>query len=76
MPTHQLSNMLEVVDKRNVAKTSTADNIATPANFADNDSLDTRLLAIGGYYTAANIQKLTLNDKIWAVRSVDEAAGI
>ena len=36
--------------------------------YTDNDSLDARLLAIGGVYTQAYIDKMTQNDKVYAVR--------
>lgn len=36
--------------------------------YTDNDSLDAKLLAMGGMYTQANIDKMTQNDKIYAVR--------
>lgn len=36
--------------------------------YTDNDSLDARLLAIGGIYTQAYVDKMTQNDKVYAVR--------
>lgn len=36
--------------------------------FTDNASLDQKLLAMGGVYTQAYIDKMTQNDKVYAVR--------
>lgn len=36
--------------------------------FTDNDSLDAKLLAIGGVYTQSYIDKMTQNDKVYAIR--------
>lgn len=36
--------------------------------YVDNDSLDARLLAIGGVFTQSYIDKMTQNDKVYAVR--------
>lgn len=43
-----------------------------PTAFTDNDSLDARLLAIGGVYTQAYIDSMTQNDKIYAIRVNDD----
>lgn len=39
--------------------------------YADNASLDQKLLAIGGVYTQAYIDKLTQNDKVYAIRQFE-----
>lgn len=39
--------------------------------YADNGSLDAKLLAIGGVYTQAYIDKMTQNDKVYAVRQFE-----
>lgn len=57
--------------------TSTTAALATPANYASPTTLDTRLAAINGsLYTAIYLSKMTLNDKIYAVRVADDAASI
>lgn len=43
------------------------------SDFSDNDSLDARLLAIGGVYTQAYIDSMTQNDKVFAIRSNDDS---
>lgn len=76
---HQVGNIVGFVDKRQAptakqAAPSNADNITTPANFADDASLDARLTAISGTtYSAAQLAKMTRNDKVFAVRKNDEA---
>lgn len=49
---------------------------ATPIAYGDNDSLDLRLLEIGGIYTQAYIDTMTQNDKIYAVRVNDDPNSI
>lgn len=39
--------------------------------YADNASLDAKLLAIGGVYTQAYIDKMTQNDKVYAIRQFE-----
>ena len=66
---------LGFVDKRRV-QTTTDTGVTTPANLLSVSALRTRLLAIGGYYTATVLNSMTKNDMIYAVRVNDEAAGI
>lgn len=79
---HQIGNQLGVVDKRQVtgefqASPATADSIATNANYSDEAALDTRLAAISGVtYSAAVLRLMTKNDKEFAVRNNDDAAGV
>lgn len=65
-------------DKRRGSSGQTNTNpIGTIGNFKDESSIDTRLTAISGTaYSAANLKIMNLNDKIWALRQVDESAGI
>lgn len=62
------------VDKRRASGQNVATPLATPANYASQSALDTRLLALG--YSAANIRIMNLNDKVYAVRLADDSAGI
>lgn len=49
--------------------------ITTLANYADPVAIDARLTAINStYYTAAVLNKMLLNDKIYAIRVADDAA--
>ncbi len=44
---------------------------------ASNDALDTRLAAINaGYYTAARLNAMTQNDKVYAIRLADDPTSI
>lgn len=66
-----------VVDKRYAAKTQSGTNLATAANYQSHASLDTRLTAINaGYFTTARLNMMTKNDKVYAVRLNDDAAGM
>ncbi len=51
---------------------STTD-VTTPANYQSPSSLDTRLLAIGGVFTQAYVDSLTLNDKVYALKLNDDS---
>lgn len=49
-------------------------DLTTPVNYTSIDALDARLTAIdAAYYTAARLDKMTLNDKVYAVRSQDDS---
>jgi hypothetical protein len=63
------------VDKRR-DQTTTNTGLTTPANLLSISALRTRLLAIGGYYTATVLDAMTRNDMVYAVRVNDESAGI
>ncbi len=55
----------------------TANRLGTPANYADISSLDSRLATINStVYTAAYLSKMTVNDKIAAVRAADDPTTI
>jgi hypothetical protein len=64
------------VDKRKT-QGQLAGVVATPANYASDATLDARLTAISGTtYTAARLRAMTWNDKVYAVRLSDDAAGV
>ena len=65
-----------VVDKRKVADGANPISNTSRDNAHSNTSIDARLAAIGGVFTTAYIQTMTYNDKIYALRVNDEAAGI
>ena len=73
--TAQRGNVAGFVDIRAVQSDS-ADHI-TAANYADETALDTRLAAAAaGTYTAAYLAKMTHNDKVYALRTLDDTASI
>lgn len=54
-----------------VAKSS--DDLTTAADYQSITDIDTRLLAIGGIYTQAYLDSITMNDKIYALKLTDDA---
>lgn len=51
--------------------------LGTPANYKDNTSLDARLTAISATtFPQARLDNMTQNDKIYALRVLDDAASI
>lgn len=66
---------LDFVDKRRGSDGQTNTSpLGTPASYLTESALDTRLTTIG--YTAKQLRMMTTNDKIYAVRLNDDAAGI
>ena len=64
------------MDKR-IVQGQTSDVLGTAANYASHAALNARLTAINGtLYSAANLTKYTYNDKVYALRLNDDAAGI
>lgn len=77
--TLQYGPILEVdfVDKRRADTPTNTSSIGTPANYASESALDTRLDAISSTsYSAARLRTMTTNDKIYALRLNDDSAGI
>lgn len=51
--------------------------VATPANYASVSAIEARLTAINAaYFTAARLNQMTLNDKIFALRQADDPGTI
>lgn len=76
---NQFGPMLEVcfVDKRRASGQTDTSPVGTPANYMTENALDTRLAAAqGATYTAAVLRQMTTNDKIFALRNLDDSAGI
>ncbi len=71
---------LGFVDRTRSTAGSVADNtsaVATPANYASEAALDARLTAISSTtFTAARLATMTHNDKIYAVRVLDDPTTI
>lgn len=59
------------VTAASVAKSS--DDLTTPANYQSITDIDTRLLAIGGVYTQTYLDGINMNDKIYALKLIDDA---
>lgn len=78
MAQHDVEGNLGIVDKRRAVRAGNpANNITTDANFADINALRTRLTAISATaYSSANLDKMTKNDMLYALRQADEAASI
>jgi hypothetical protein len=77
--TLQIGPLVEVgfVDtRRGVGQTETTD-LATPLNYSTHATLDARLTAISATsYSAKRLRMMTQNDKVYAVRLNDDAAGV
>lgn len=78
MATNQVGNSLSVVDKRYNPNSSTSPISSTAHNATkDQAAIDTQLATLNGaYYTAARLQEMNLNDKIYALRVGYDSAGI
>lgn len=64
-------------DKRRAAGYTNATVLGTPANYVSEATLDARLTAIDSTsYSAERLRIMTTNDKVFAVRSADDSAGI
>jgi IS5 family transposase len=65
-----------ITDKR-ATQASTGSQFATPANYDSQAALDTALAtANAGFYTSARLRQMTKNDKVYALRTINDAAGI
>lgn len=75
---NEMENVLGFVDKRRATRAgSNGLSVTTDANFTDEAGLDARLTAAAGAtYTAARLRQMTKNDKVYALRLLDEAASI
>lgn len=52
-------------------------NLANASNYVSVTSMRTRLATVNaGYYTAAKLDQMTVNDMVFALRSVDDATTI
>lgn len=78
MPINQVDNSLGVVDKRyNFASASSPISSTTHNAVKDDASEDAQLTTFNAaYYTAARLQSLNENDKVYALRLAYDAAGI
>lgn len=77
--TLQIGPLVEIgfVDKRRSAGQTETTDLATPANYLTHAALDARLTAISATsYSAKRLSLMTQNDKVYAVRLNDDAAGV
>lgn len=74
----QVRNIIGVVDKRmNQGNATGPMSGTTISNLKDITTMRARLTAINaGYYTAARLDQMTVNDMVYAIRLNDEAAGV
>jgi hypothetical protein len=76
MANTETENVLGFVDKRRTPGAG-SNQITTDANFIDVAALRARLTAVSATaYSASNLDKMTKNDMIFAIRQADELAGI
>lgn len=55
----------------------TGADVATPVNYSSVGAMRTRLAAVNGtYYTAAKLNEMTVNDMVYALRSIDDKTTI
>lgn len=80
MASAQVGNLVGFVDAREspaVQANNTSAQIGDERNYGDATSLDARLTTINAaYYTAARLAQMTQNDKVYALRTLDDAASI
>lgn len=77
MAQHQPGNNQGFTDPNRGTEGSVAKSdgsVATPANYDSNETMDTRLLALG--YTQTQLDSMTNNDKVYAIRLSDDAATV
>lgn len=69
-----------LTDKRKVGRqtaAAVASNLGTPGNYGSVNALRTRLAAANGaYYTTGRLNQMSKNDMVYALRTIDDAAGI
>lgn len=59
------------------AATASGDKaILVDGAYGDNDTMDRRLLTAGGIYTQAYLDKMTQNDKVYAIRQLENADSV
>lgn len=68
---------LGFVDKRLSGGQTNTTPLGTPNNYSSESALDTRLAAAQpATFTAAVLRQMTPNDKVYALRTLDDSAGI
>jgi hypothetical protein len=68
---------LGFVSKNNSDGTAGTSDLATPANYASISAMRTRLTAISGsLYTSAELDRMSVNDMVYALRVNDDPGTI
>jgi hypothetical protein len=63
--------------RRSPGNNSAASAITTPANYASDASMDARLAAARpSTYTPSVLNMMSINDKVYALRTIDDAGSI
>jgi len=76
MADSDLGELAGFVDKRRV-KGQSGTALGTSANYDSVAAMRTRLAAANGtYFTTTRLNQMTENDMIYALRQIDDAAGI
>lgn len=80
MANHMIGSDIDLgfVDKRRTSSTAaSATSMGTPANYASIGTMRTRLTAVDATaYSAANLDKMTVNDMLYALRKSDDNASV
>lgn len=78
MANNDVGNVFGFVDKRKATLAGDGSaSVTTPLNYTSINALRTRLAAANGaLYTAAELNAMTENDMIYALRTIDDSAGI
>jgi hypothetical protein len=72
-PRTNFTNSLKAVDGMG----GTGSGLTTPVNYSSVSAMRTRLAAANaGYYTTAKLNEMTVNDMIFALRSIDDKTTI
>lgn len=78
MAQHMIGDPRGFTDKQRATAGSAAKSnksVATPNNYADITSMDARLTAISATtYSQANLDRMTFNDKVYALRLIDDTS--
>lgn len=77
MAQHQPGNSQGITDKNRATADSAAKSdgsVSAPATYDSHDDLDTALAtADAGYFTQSRLDKMTLNDKVYALRLANDS---
>lgn len=70
-------NMRITNARKAVANPGNTSDLATPSNYGSINSMRTRLAAAQpGYYTSTVLDQMTVNDMIYALRTIDDTTSI
>jgi hypothetical protein len=79
MPNTQLGQIdIDFVNSlKAIAVPGSTSNLVTPVNYSSISALDAALQAANGaYYTTARLDATCVNDKVWALRSIQDPTTI